>query len=139
MNHPIVQLSGDPRENKRIWESMPELDSCNKLLKVKPGAVTLGVHPMEKNEHGNIPVIAVWDAGKGRVMAMASNTTWRWSFQLAAEGSGNYYYNKFWSQAIRWLIKAEDMKLVHIVTDNRKYAPEEEIKLDISVFDRFQA
>jgi len=137
LNHPIVQLSNDPKENKNIWDAMPELDSCNELSKPKPGAVVLGVHPFARNAYGNIPVLSVWDYGKGRVMSMASNTTWRWSFQLAAEGKGNYYYNRFWSQAIRWLIKAEDMKLVHLSSEKRAYIKGEEIKLNIKVFDKY--
>ncbi len=136
-SHPIVQLSNDPKENRKIWESMPDLDSCNQLLKPKPGAVLLGSHPMAANEYGNLPVLCVWDAGKGRVMTMASNTTWRWSFQLAAEGKGNYYYNRFWSQAIRWLIQAEDMKLVHLSADKKVFMRDEEIKLNVRVFDKY--
>ncbi len=136
-NHPIVRMSNNPKENRKIWELMPELDSCNEMVRAKPGAVVLGSHPMSKNKHGNLPVLCVWDAGKGRVMTMASNTTWRWSFKLAAEGKGNYYYNRFWSQAIRWLIKAEEMRLVHLSADRKVFMRDEEIKLNVRVFDKY--
>jgi len=135
--HPILQLSDDEKETRRVWEEMPILDSCNKFIGAKPGAVVLGVHPMARNENGNLVILSVCDAGKGRVMAMASNSTWRWSFEMAAKGKSSYYYNRFWYQAVRWLIKAQDMKLVHLTSDKKVYSRNEDIKLNVRVFDEY--
>ncbi|MFB0526416.1 MAG: glutamine amidotransferase, partial [bacterium] len=135
--HPILRLSDKLGENSQIWEGMPELDGCNRLSKAKPDAIILGVHPLVKNKYGNLVILAVWEKGKGRVMSMASNSTWRWSFQARARGGTGAYYERFWHQAVHWLVKSPQLKLVHLSTDKKTYAKKEEILLSVRVFNRY--
>jgi len=135
--HPILRLSDNPGENSQIWARMPELDGCNRLLKAKPDAIVLGVHPLIKNKHGNLVILAVWEKGKGRVMSVASNSTWRWSFQARGRGGTGAYYERFWHQAVHWLVKSPQLKLVHLNADKKTYAKGEEILLSIRVFNRY--
>jgi len=135
--HPILNLSDDPGENNQIWAEMPELDGCNRLLKPKAEAIVLGVHPLIKNAYGNLVILAAWEKGKGRVMSMASNTTWRWSFQARGRGSIGSHYERFWHQAVHWLVKSPQLKLVRLSTDKKTYAKGEEILLTTRVFNRY--
>ena len=135
--HPILNLSDTPGENRQIWAGMPELDGCNRLLRPKPEAIVLGVHPLIKNQHGNLVILAVWEKGKGRVMSMASNSTWRWSFQARSRGGTASHYQRFWRQAVHWLVKSPQLKLVRLNTDKRIYKKGEEIILTARVFDRY--
>jgi len=137
VTHPILNLSEGPEENRQIWREMPELDSLNRLLKPKPGAIVLGVHPQIRNTYGNLVVLAVWDKGKGRVMSMASNSTWRWNFQVRGRGGTGSHYERFWHQAVHWLIKSPQVKLVRLVTDKKIYTKREEITLTVKVFTRY--
>ena len=41
--HPITRLAADPKENQRIWDTIPELDALNMGSRLKPGATVLGV------------------------------------------------------------------------------------------------
>ncbi len=132
-SHPIINLEGDIEENKKIWNEMPKLEGINTLGRIKNGCIVLGMHPYLKNESGNLPVLAVWDKGKGRVMAIASNTTWRWSFLMSGMGRGSYYYNRFWQKSIRWLIKAPEFKLVNLQSDKRTYIVGDEIRLKVTI------
>ena len=134
INHPIVKLGMNPEQNNQIWKIMPELDGCNSLKGLKPNAISLGSRIKQQDKS---VILAVWDKGKGRVMAMASNTTWRWSFCMAENRRSNYYYNRFWQQAIRWLVKAPELKLVKLYTDKKKYLKGESINLKIKVLDEF--
>lgn len=135
--HPILRLSDNLGENSQIWARMPELDSCNRLLRPKPDAIVLGVHPLIKNKYGNLVILAVWQKGKGRVMSMASNSTWRWSFQARGRGGIGFYYERFWHQAVHWLVKSPQLKLIHLSTGKKTYAKGEEILLSIRVFNRY--
>ena len=135
--HPILKLSDNPGENSKIWAAMPELDGCNRLLRPKPDAIVLGVHPLIKNKYGNLVILAVWEKGKGRVMSVASNSTWRWRFQARARGGTGSHYEQFWHQAVHWLVKSPQLKLVHLSTDKKTYTKGEKILLSATVFDRY--
>lgn len=136
-SHPIVALKDTLKETQDVWNNMPQLDTSNKILSAKPTAVTLGVHPWASENGANIPVLVVWGKGKGRVMALTSNSTWRWSMGLAAQGKTNFLYNLFWKRAIRWLIKAPEVKLVNVTCDKKQYLKDEKINVIIRVFDEY--
>ena len=135
--HPILRLSDNRGENSRIWAGMPELDGCNRLLRPKPEAIVLGAHPLIKNRYGNLVILAVWERGKGRVMSMASNSTWRWCFQVRGRGGTSSYYERFWHQTVHWLVKSPQLKLVHLSTDKKIYAKGERIHLTTRVLNRY--
>ncbi len=136
-SHPIVNLGDSLKETRDLWNSMPQLDTSNKILSAKPTAITLGVHPWIKENGEDIPVLVVWGKGKGRVMVLGSNSTWRWSMGLSGAGKTNFLYNLFWKRAIRWLIKAPEVKLVNVTTDKKEYIKGEKIKVIVRVFDEY--
>lgn len=129
-NHPIINLGNTNAETIRIWQEMPELDSCNYLGRVKTGAAVLGIHSREK-----IPILVVWEKGRGRVLVMASNTTWRWALGLAGESKNNQVYSQFWQKAMRWLTRAEEMKRVRIILEKKHFREDEKIPVRIHVYD----
>ena len=98
LGHPIMQIEGDPTTNREAWMDLPTLDGCNRVGKIKPGASLLAVREMEG---GPMPVIAVQNVGKGQVLALSADTTWRWEMMRAAEGED--YFRKFWGNAVRAL------------------------------------
>ena len=136
--HPVNMLSEVKGENEEIWENLPELKGFNRFAKVKPGAVVLGTHPVLKGEDGNpLPITAVWQKGKGRVLAMATNNTWRWSMWLAGTGRGNYHYGRYWQQMFNWLISAPDLKQVNVYPERAVYRQGEEMRILVTVLDEF--
>lgn len=136
-SHPILTLNRDPQISARLWGAMPALWGCNQVLRAKPRATILGVHPWRKNEYGNLVILAVQEYEKGRTMALTANTTWRWNFGLIGEGKSNRAYFNFWRQAIRWLIKAPELKLVRIKTNKNEYLPGERAEIAIRAYDRY--
>ncbi|MFH1379043.1 MAG: glutamine amidotransferase [bacterium] len=135
LKHPVMNIADTHQKNKSMWESLPRLAGYNVYGEAKEGAVVLGEHPTEKSGRNLLPILTVWEKGKGRVMAMATNTTWRWAMGLASEGKTAFGYTRFWRSAVRWLTQAEEMKLVLITLDKRQFAPGETMHIKIMVKD----
>lgn len=135
LHHPIMLLADDMKKNRTTWRTMPQLVGYNTIGRAKEGAVVLGEHPWKKNDAGPLPVLVVWQKGKGRVMVITSNTTWRWAMGLAKEGKTPFGYTRFWRQTVRWLTQAEEMKLVLVTVDKRQYSPGETMRINVMVKD----
>jgi uncharacterized membrane protein len=98
--HPIMQLEADGTSNRETWMDLPTLDGCNRVGKIKPGASLLAERFVEESA-GAVPIIAIQNVGKGQVLALAADTTWRWEMMRPADGED--YFRKFWGNAIRAL------------------------------------
>lgn len=112
--HPILQISDDPRENKKILKSMPPFYGYNSNLRTKPNAVLLATHPVRlTDEQKKMPMLAVQEMGRGRCMAFMTDTTWLWGQDFEKHWGeprnsetyqrDNRYYKKFWQNTVRWL------------------------------------
>ncbi len=119
--HPITRLSSDDRENQRIWESMPELDALNRVGRAKPGATVLAVTSEPSEDGPGAPLLAMQPVGEGRTLALMSDYTWKWNFQLAGRMDSNQYYLQFVRQMVRWLIHDPVLKQVRSMADARGF------------------
>ncbi|MBU0568037.1 hypothetical protein KJ693_03245 [bacterium] len=127
--HPVVRLSQSREETLKIWEEMPLLSGCN-FLGRREGAQNLGVRD-------EAVVLSCWKKGEGRVLALGTNTSWRWSFKMAQEGRSNFYYNLFYKNALRWLIGDEEEERISLSPDKERYETGETIKIKASLFDEY--
>lgn len=98
LSHPLMRLDADPTANREAWFDLPTLDGNNRVGPAKPGASLLAVREMEE---GPMPIIALQNVGKGQVLGLSADTTWRWEMMRPAEGED--YYRKFWGNAVRVL------------------------------------
>jgi uncharacterized membrane protein len=87
--HPI--LKGIP------WKDCPGFEGFNRILP-KKGADVLATIGEGADEH---PLVVVWEPGKGRAMAFASDCSPHW----AAHFQPWPHYKTFWQQAMRWLAR----------------------------------
>jgi len=94
------QRSEGPRQQ------LPLLKGCTRLVRAKPGAGVLAVHPERAGPHGPLVVLAVQQYGEGRSAAFAADTTYQWYLPFRAMGAESPYV-KFWSQMVRWLANME--------------------------------
>lgn len=97
--HPIMQLEADPAANREAWLDLPTLDGCNRVGRVKPGASLLAQRLLEGGSA--VPVIALQNVGKGQVLGLSADTTWRWEMMRPEEGED--YFRRFWGNAVRAL------------------------------------
>lgn len=107
MSHPVMMLERDFEGNRSAWFELPQVEGCNLVGTVKPGASLLAVY--DKGEGGQLPVIASQNVGKGRVLSLTIDTTWRWEM-MRERGSevegipeGTDYFRRFWGNAMRYL------------------------------------
>ncbi len=101
--HPVTNLLPEP-ENTRLWRSLKPLQGMNRLGNPSraPGTQVL----LESQDSD--PVLVTGESGKGRVLAFAGDTTFRWF--MAGEASGQKrVHQQFWRQALLWLIRRDTL------------------------------
>lgn len=126
--HPLTALKLDVALNRARWGELPELDGANLVARARPGATVLGVHPLRRDSDGKpLPVLTVGEAGKGRVLALASDDSWRWGF----DRGGDRAYQRFWDSAIRWLIRDPALSFLRIETDQAEYARGQKVQVTV--------
>ncbi len=120
--HPITSLVLDPRENEARWAKLPALDGVNRVPRVRPGAATLLAHPSLRADGGQpAPVLVVGEAGKGRSLALLTDSAWHWGFLAAGEGDDGRAFQRFWENAIRWLVRDPALTLLRLELDRIEY------------------
>jgi uncharacterized membrane protein len=126
--HPITSLVLNPRENELGWSRLPPLEGINRVPRVRPGAATLLVHPTLKGTDGKpAPVLAAGDAGKGRALALLTDSAWHWGFLAAGEGDDGRAFQRFWENAIRWLVRDPALTLLRIELARQEYRRDQPI------------
>jgi uncharacterized membrane protein len=103
LSHPVMRISPEPEEAKKMWEKAPPLIGITPVSGVKAGATLLIV----KDGDGS-PVLAVQNYGAGRVAAFTSGGSWYWQVSKPAEDE---FHEKFWKQLIRWLVMGARQQL----------------------------
>ncbi len=119
--HPITRLASDPQENERVWQSLTDLDAINLVARAKPKATVLGVSSGRFAGAPRAPLLAVQRFGKGRTLALMTDYTWKWNFQMAGQLDSNQYYLQFVRQLGRWLIRDPGLKQVRIMADATEF------------------
>jgi uncharacterized membrane protein len=120
--HPVTSLMLDPRENEQHWARLPALDGINKVPRARAGATTLLAHPTLKGSDGKpAPVLVAADAGKGRSLALLTDSGWHWGFLAAGEGDDGRAFQRFWENAIRWLVRDPALTLLRLELDRLEY------------------
>lgn len=132
--NPVFQLDVDPERNRRIWAAMPGFYWAQPVRTLKPGATALAVHsdPRRQTRQGPQPIVATQFYGPGRVLFVASDSTWRWRF------GGMRAFEQFWSQAVRYLTQGRllgGLKRLSLTTDRDEYSLGQRITVRAKVLD----
>jgi hypothetical protein len=84
-------------------------------------------HPFQSQDGHNLPVVALGEYGRGRSMAICTDASWMWSFGAAGAGNSSHLYDKFWNNAIRWLVRDPDLTPVKVSSERPAIEPGEAI------------
>lgn len=137
-HHPITRLAMDPAVSAERWRVIEPMEGLNLTLGVAADAVTLLSHPTLQvggaEQGAPAPVAAIREVGKGRTMALTTDTTWRWRFTAGLHGQDSRQYDRFWSQAIRWLIKDPEMDLVKVSVLGEEVRVDHAARIQVQVF-----
>src|SRR6185503_6894940 len=119
--HPITSLVLDGRDNADRWGKLPALEGLNRVPRTRVGATTLLAHPTQKTGDGKpAPVLVVGDAGKGRALALLTDSAWHWGFVAAGEGDDGGAFQRFWGIAISRLVLAAALALARTKQERRE-------------------
>ena len=130
--HNITRLSALPDENEALWAQLPpQYWYYSGIKRLKPSAIALVEHGKVVNEYGPIPLVATHRFGKGQVLFMGINSTWRWRHKV-----GNRYTNRFWIQTIQFMGLPHllgNMKRVQLMSQGRSFFVGERIDITAKV------
>lgn len=114
-SHPITDL-GDVTSGEG-YEALPPLEGVNLVAGLAEGAETLLAHPFLNVDGQGAPVVAVREVGKGRSMAVLTDSTWMWSLPHVGNGGRGDAHRRFYANALRWLIRDPELSRAKIVVD----------------------
>ncbi len=134
--HPLVDLYETPDESRKAWEALPELEGFARFGSVRPSATVLAVNPGQKTESGQpLPVAAIRDFGRGKVMLLGTDSTWRWRLGAAQDWRTSSFYARFWSRVVRYLTGTLDLSKVKFAPLPDRLPPREPATFSLRVFD----
>jgi len=107
--HPIFKFAQDTRLAAMFFKHMPSLSGTAIVPYLQPGAQALLVHPYLKTKSGEpLPIMAVKEAGKGRTLAVTTDSLWRWHFQDQMKGGSGTVYEQWITQTLHWLMRDKE-------------------------------
>ena len=115
--HPVTELATSGPQNETLWSALPRLPGLNTTGPLKGGAQVL----LQSGE--GRPVLVVGEAGRGRVMALLSDSSWYWSFVAAGAQQGPRAYETFWHSAIRWLVRDPALTPMRVAAERLSFEP----------------
>ncbi len=134
--HPLVRLYETPEASARAWSALPPLDGWGRFAATRPGATVLAAHPRETSEDGKpLPVAAVRPYGRGKVMLISTDSSWRWKLGAAADPDAAGFYARFWTRAVQYLTGSLDLSKVKFAPLPDRVPPREPARLSLRVFD----
>lgn len=130
--HPITAWLATADEG---WAQLPALDDYNSLPPNPRGdmigSAALLVHPDGADERGRErPLLAVSEPGRGRVMVLATGSTWRLGFAPDLPLiDGARPYDLLWLGAVRWLLRDDTSGRLTLETDRPRVTVGEPVEL----------
>ena len=129
--HPITDL-GRVYGAEQSFNSFRPLEGINRVAQAKEGAQTLLAHPFLNGSDGApLPVATVGEYGKGRSMAILTDSTWMWSLPLAGTGGRPDAHRKFFANAMRWLIQDPELSRIRVQLNQKEIGPGERAVIEV--------
>lgn len=122
LRHPVTALGSGFASTEAAWGELPAIPGINST-RARPGATVLLEHPFHTVDGKNAPLVSVWDYGRGRAMTLATDASWYWAFTSHKDGSPNRTYDRFWSNALRWLVRDPDLTTLKVSADPPSVEP----------------
>jgi len=133
--HPVTSLVPGEGANEAAWSALPALPGLNLTapLGLEGGARVLLEAPTILVRGQPAPVVAVREVGAGRTLAVTTDGSWHWGFVAAEEGLGNRAHQRFWSNALRWLVRDPELTPLQVQPERPSVEPGEPVGLSVSL------
>jgi len=136
LRHPVTRLADDVDENAAAWNALSPIEGTSLVRGLRAGAQALAVHPSLRIADGPAPLIAAAEIGKGRSVAVLTDSTWLWSFEQAGEGGSAASYEKLWHNALSWLIRDPRFERLRVDVDESRVVRGQTVGARVQVLDR---
>lgn len=132
--HPVTSLAAGEGPNEAAWAALPALSGLNltRALPSGSGAAVLLEAPGVVVDGRAAPLVAVREVGEGRTLAVTTDSAWHWGFVAAESGGGLRAYQRFWSAAMRWLVRDPDLTPLQVEPDAPAADPGAPVGLSIT-------
>jgi hypothetical protein len=100
--HEATRFYPDAGQNQTAWAHLAQYFWFADVEAPVPGATVLVVNPIQ-TEYGKLPLIAHHLKGKGRVLFIGTDETFRWR-----QNVGDRFFDKFWGQSIRFVSRRDN-------------------------------
>ena len=150
----ITRMEVDPVENKRVWDELPDIYWRHPITGVRDGATVLAYArgadvpgPIRsdmdaaarkarlaeiRDYQRSRALVAHHSAGRGRVMFLAFDRTWRLRYR-----QGDTYHHRYWGQVLRWAMAdrlASGTGLVKLGTDRVRYTIDDRVAVRAQIY-----
>jgi len=123
IRQPLVALGDDVSSTERLWAGLAPLQGANILGPPRGDAQVLLRHPTRRGADGEpLPILVLGHAGDGRVLELASDSSFRWGFVSGGATGDPSVHERFWDRALRWLSKDPSLEPARMSTDHERYA-----------------
>ena len=130
-HHPVVELAPRAHDNAAAWKALAPLAGTDLVAGLREGAHALLVHPTLTGERGEpMPVLAVGTPGRGRALALTTDSGYRWGMPTAGRTGDASAYERFWDRSLRWLSRDPLLDPAQISTDRESYGPAAKLRGD---------
>jgi hypothetical protein len=132
----LVKLFDSAEASETAWKALPPMDGWARFASVRPGSSVLAVHPSERTADGKpLPILAIREHGRGKVMLVSSDSTWRWRLGAASDRKIGAFYARFWGKAVQYLTGSLDLSKVKFAPLPDRLAAREPASFSVRVFD----
>ena len=129
--HEAMRLYEDIGRNQVVWSRMPEYYWCAAVERPAAGAEVLAWNPSVRLAQGKLPLISWHLAGEGKVMFIATDSTWLWRRTV-----GDRFFYKFWGQSLRSMAPRDESGGAKSFIEVRpvRVQPGEEATIELTAF-----
>lgn len=132
MGHPVTRMGPEGEDANHVWAVLPGIYWSQAVFQAKPMARVLAVssNPWHQTGKGEPePVLALHQPGRGRVLYVGFDSTWRWR-----RVNDTTYFRRFWTNVARFLGPLEFSQLI-VDTTRREYEAGDEVVVEATVYD----
>jgi uncharacterized membrane protein len=130
LNHPLLELAPSTAQTLAVFRRLAPLQGANALDGARAGSTVLLEHPTARTKSGEkLPILSVGGFGKGRSLALATDTSWHWSMPTAGAGGDPSAYDRFWDRVVRWLSHDPLLDPSRITTAQASYTPRSPVEV----------
>ena len=121
LRHSALGLAAGADKNAEAWKELPPWEGANRFAGVKESATILA----EADDKEHSPLLVTHEWGRGRVIAFAGDSTWRWVMR----GFGSAH-KRFWRQIVLWLARKDQTAEgnVWVRLENTRFFPGDRVE-----------